>query len=129
MSDSEVGMEKRVEERIEERDKVTVTVLSSPEAPEIERKNFHCWTRDLSGSGLKFTVHTHVPIGAVLKLEVTFVEDPCETFRHIGKVMWAREFDDNGVISSWLGVKFAETLGGDKRLQDWERIINERIEP
>ena len=120
--------DKRETPRLEERNKVTVTVLSSPEAPEIERKNFHCWTRDLSVGGLKFTVHSHVPIGAVLKLEVSFMTEGGEAFRHIGKVMWEQEFEEDGIISSWLGVKFTETLGGDARLKDWERIINDKLE-
>jgi len=120
--------DKRETPRLEERNKVTVTVLSSPEAPEIERKNFYCWTRDLSVGGLKFTVHTHVPIGAVLKLEVSFISEAGEVFRHIGRVMWEQEFEEDGIISSWLGVKFTETLGGDARLRDWENIIREKLE-
>ncbi len=121
------GIEKRKSPRIEERNKVTITVLSSPEAPEIERKTFYCWTHDLSEGGLKFTVHSRVPIGAVLKLEVVFIKGSQTVFRHIGRVMWEQEFEENDIISNWLGVKFTETLGGEERLAEWKQIIREKL--
>ena len=121
-----VGTEKREFDRLEERNRVTVTVLSAPEAPEIERKSFYCWTHDLSVGGLKFCVHTHVPMGAILKLEVVFT-DPNEIFRHIGQVMWEQEFEEEGILSSWLGVKFTETLGGDVRLASWTGILESKL--
>ena len=120
------GTEKREHNRLEERNRVTVTVISAPEAPEIERKSFFCWTHDLSVGGLKFCVHTHVPMGALLKLEVVFA-DPCEEFRHIGQVMWEQEFEEDGVLSSWLGVKFTETLGGEPRLATWAEILQSKL--
>ncbi len=120
------GTDKRKFDRVEERNRVTVTVLSAPEAPEIERKSFYCWTQDLSVGGLKFCVHTHVPMGAILKLEVTF-EGPEEAFRHIGQVMWEQEFDEQGILSSWLGVQFTETLGGEPRLACWRTILEEKL--
>ncbi len=118
--------DQRVHPRLEERNRVTVTVLSSPEAPEIERKSFYCWTHDLSVGGLKFCVHSHVPMGAILKLEVVFTE-PIEIFRHIGQVMWEQEFEEEGILSSWLGVKFTETLGGDIRHSVWSDILESKL--
>lgn len=120
------GEDKRAHNRLEERNRVTVTVLSAPEAPEIERKSFYCWTHDLSVGGLKFCVHSHVPMGAILKLEVVFTE-PNEIFRHIGQVMWEQEFEEEGILSSWLGVKFTETLGGDPRLTSWAGILESKL--
>jgi hypothetical protein len=120
------GTNKRKHDRLEERNRVTVTVLSAPEAPEIERRSFYCWTHDLSVGGLKFCVHTHVPMGAILKLEVAFKE-PAEEFRHIGQVMWEQEFDEDGILSSWLGVQFTETLGGEPRLEYWAHILEEKL--
>ena len=117
---------KRQFERLKERNRVTVTVLSAPEAPEIERKSFYCWTNDLSVAGLKFCVHTHVPMGAILKLEVAFGE-PTEVFRHIGQVMWEQEFDEDGILSSWLGVKFTETLGGEPWIECWAEILKSKL--
>ncbi len=120
------AVEQREFPRIEERNRVTVTVLSAPEAPEIESKSFYCWTHDLSVGGLKFCVHSHVPMGAILKLEVVFT-DPHETFRHIGQVMWEQEFEEEGILSSWLGVKFTEMLGGDFRQAVWATILETKL--
>ncbi len=122
-----VGEEKRKAPRLEEKNRVTVTVLSSPEAPEIESKSFYCWTHDLSEGGLKFAVHTHVPIGALLKLEVVFLGGSKDGFLHNGNVMWEQEFNEEGIVSNWLGVKFTETLGGAERLAEWSQIIGEKL--
>ncbi len=120
------GTENRQFQRLEERNRVTVTVLSAPEAPDIERKSFYCWTHDLSVGGLKFCVHSHVPMGAVLKLEVAFKE-PQATFLHIGQVMWEQEYEEDGILSSWLGVKFAETTGGDARSEIWASTLEAKL--
>lgn len=102
-----------------------VTVLSAPDVPHIESRSYYCWTKDLSASGMRFCVHSRVPAGAILKLEVIF-DEPREMFRHIGKVMWAQEFNDDGVISNWLGVQISETLGGDARLSIWKTCLERR---
>jgi hypothetical protein len=112
--------------RLEERNRVTVTVISAPEAPDIERKSFYCWTHDLSIGGLKFCVHSHVPMGALLKLEIMFKE-PRETFMHIGRVMWEQEYEEDGILSSWLGVKFTETIGGDPRIALWAATLEAKL--
>lgn len=124
--DEASGSENRQFKRLEERNRVTVTVLSAPEAPDIERKSFYCWTHDLSIGGLKFCVHSHVPMGATLKLEITFKE-PRETFMHIGRVMWEQEYEEDGILSSWLGVKFSETIGGDPRIALWAAALEAKL--
>lgn len=114
--------------RVEDRRKVAVTVLSAPDVPRIESRNYYCWTRDLSAGGMRFCVHSRVPVGTILKLEVMF-DDPQEVFRHIGKVMWEQEFSDEGVTSNWLGVKITETLGGEGRFTVWKSCIENNTEP
>ncbi len=117
--------ERRQHPRFEERSRVTVTVLSAPAVPQIESRSYFCWTRDLSAMGMRFCVHSRVPMGAILKLEVAF-DDPREIFRHIGKVMWEQEFNDDGVISNWLGVQITETLGGNARSVAWKFCIEQK---
>jgi hypothetical protein len=124
--DGDRGSENRQSKRLEERNRVTVTVLSAPDAPDIERKSFYCWTHDLSAGGLKFCVHSHVPMGATLKLEVAFKE-PSETFVHIGQVMWEQEYEEHGILSSWLGVKFTETMGGEARSEIWASTLEAKL--
>lgn len=117
-NDSEKPEDRREHPRFEERNRVTVTVLSAPDVPQIESHSYFCWTRDLSAGGMRFCVHSRVPVGAILKLEVMF-DTPHEIFHHIGKVMWAQEFAEGGVSSSWLGVQITETLGGEDRSAVW----------
>lgn len=117
-NDSEKPEDRREHPRFEERNRVTVTVLSAPDVPQIERHSYFCWTRDLSAGGMRFCVHSRVPVGAILKLEVMF-DTPYEIFHHIGKVMWAQEFAEGGVSSNWLGVQITETLGGEARFAVW----------
>jgi hypothetical protein len=117
---------KRKSPRLEERDKVTVTVLSAPDAPMIEHKKFHCWTYDLSEGGLKFKVHSNVPIGVIVGVEVLFLSDG-GVFEHIGKVGWEREFDEDGLTARELGIKFTETVGGESKAAEWKAAINSRL--
>lgn len=117
-SDMDKPEDRREHPRFEERNRVTVTVLSAPDVPQIESHSFYCWTRDLSAGGMRFLVHSRVPVGSILKLEVMF-DTPHEVFRHIGKVMWAQEFVEDGVRANWLGVQITETLGGEARFAIW----------
>jgi len=120
--------DRREHPRFEERNRVTVTVLSAPDVPQIESRSYYCWTRDLSAGGMRFCVHSRVPVGAILKLEVMFDESQ-DLFRHIGKVMWEQEFNDDGVISNWLGVQITETLGGDARFAIWKVCVENSANP
>jgi hypothetical protein len=114
--------EQREHPRIDERKRVTITVLTAPDAPGLENRTFHCWTRDLSESGLRFCVHSRVPVGTRLKLQIALVGTSV-TFEHIGRVMWLKEFEEASLVSNWLGIKFMETLGGDAKVTAWEQII------
>ncbi len=118
--------DKREHPRVEEKNRVTVTVLQAPEAPQLEHCRFYCWTHDLSQGGLKFCVHSAVPIGALLKLEIAF-QDPDAHFVHFGRVMWAQPFDEEGIVSIWLGVKFSETVGGPDRQALWAELVDRKL--
>ena len=109
--------------RLEGRNRVSVTVISSPEFPALEGRRYYCWTEDISAGGLRFRVHSKVPPGAILKLDVSLEADPHTAFVHMGRVAWQQEFDDNGLISRWLGVEITETLGGEERFMRWRQLI------
>jgi hypothetical protein len=117
---------KRQHPRFEEKNRVTVTVLQALEAPHLERRCFHCWTHDLSLSGLKFCVHSAVPIRALLKLEIAFTE-PNVTFVHLARVVWEQEFEDNGIVSIWLGVKFTETVSNSTTGMLWADVVGTKL--
>lgn len=117
---------RRTDPRFEDRSRVTVTVLSAPDAPLVESHHYFCWMRDLSVTGMRFCVHSRVPVDAILKLEVTF-EDPREQFLHIGIVMWEKEFVDEGIVSNWIGVKITETDGGTARFNVWKDCVEKNV--
>ncbi len=117
---------KREHPRFEEKNRVTVTVLQAPEAPHLEHRCFYCWTHDLSVTGLKFCVHSAVPIRALLKLEIAFAE-PNVTFVHLGRVMWEQKFEEEGIASIWLGVKFVDMTGDVERATLWTDLITQKI--
>ncbi len=100
--------------RFEDRRRVTVTVLSAPDSPQIESRNYFCLTRDLSAGGLRFCVHSRVPVGTILKLEIMFDE---------------QEFIDTDVTSNWLGVQITETLGGESRSARWKVCVEHNANP
>ena len=83
--------EQREHPRIDERKRVSITVQTAPDAPMLEDNTFHCWTRDISAGGVKFCVHSRVPVGARLKLQISLAGTTA-TFQHIGRVMWLQEF-------------------------------------
>ena len=62
--------ERRQDPRVSAEDGVAITVLASPDAPALEGRTFFCVTRDLSVGGLRFCVHTEVPLESMLELRV-----------------------------------------------------------
>jgi hypothetical protein len=119
-----VEKDNRVHPRLYEQDAVAVTVLSAPGAVELENRTFYCSTNDVSVSGLNFSVHSLVPVTSRLKLQVELTE-PLATFRHVGRVVWARHIDHDVVLSYRIGVEISETL--DNRSSDWAATIRHRI--
>jgi hypothetical protein len=114
--------EQREHPRIDERKRVSITVLAAPDAPNLEGNTFFCWTRDISAGGLKFCVHSRVPVGARLKLQISLA-GTAATFQHIGRVMWLQEFEEASLVSNWLGIKIMETLGGPEKATAWNDMI------
>jgi hypothetical protein len=118
--------EQRAHPRADGRKRVSVTVLSAPEVPRLEHHTFHCWTADLSAGGLRFCVHSNVPVGARLKLEITLDGDGT-SFQHIARVMWRQQFEEETVVSNWLGIKILETLGGSAKTDQWQQLVAEQL--
>ena len=119
-----VGQEKRIHPRLCEQDSVAVTVLSAPKAIELEHRTFYCSSNDLSVSGLNFSVHSGVPVGSLLKLQVELTQ-PLDTFYHLARVVWARNVDQDVVLSYRIGVEITETL--QNRASDWAVIIRRKL--
>ena len=99
--------EQRRAPRMEEQDYATVTVISAPEVPALERKTFTCLTRDVSVSGLQFVAFVGPPIGAILHLHVAVLR-PVRAFNHIARVVWTKHSAD---ATYSIGVEFTDTQG------------------
>ena len=110
-------------QRVAARSRVSVMVVSAPEVPSLEGKRYYCWTEDISAGGLRFRVHSKVPLAAILKLDVQLEGSPQGSFLHMGRVAWEQEFEENGLVSRWLGVEITETLGGEDRFWRWQNLI------
>jgi hypothetical protein len=118
--------ELRTYPRLEEEDSVAVTVLSAPDARDMEHSTFTCLSNDLSVSGLNISVHSGIPVGAVLRLRVELTE-PLETFEHVGRVVWCAHAEHDLVMSYRIGIAIIETL--DHRGYDWSSAVFRNLRP
>lgn len=117
--------ERRKNPRVRTEGNVTVTVLTAPDAPMLEGRSFSCTTRDLSAGGLRFCVHTEVPLESALELEVE-IASPHDNYVHLGKVAWVGEISTDGVLEYLLGVRFTQTR--DDRETNWRTFVSHRLE-
>jgi c-di-GMP-binding flagellar brake protein YcgR len=117
--------ERRQDPRVSAEDRVVVMVLAASDAPTLEGKTFFCVTRDLSVGGLRFGVHTEVPLGSMLELRVE-VSDANESYVHDGKVAWVGEVEIEGIREYLLGVRFVRTR--DNRETKWRSLVDARLE-
>lgn len=118
------GQERRWNARVNEQDRVTITVLHAPEADELEGRTFFCSTRDISTGGLRFCVHTFVPVASELELRVE-VPAPADCFVHVGVVVWVREVEEDGMVAYHIGVRFSKTR--DNRQIAWRDMVHIRL--
>ena len=130
--DHEVGSAKPEERRrwprIAARNRITIVVVAAPSAPMLEGRRYCCWTEDLSACGVRFCVHSPVPLSSVIKMDVQPGDSRYGSFRHVGRVVWEQEFEKaEGVDTArWLGVEIVETMGGDERAQQWFQMLEEK---
>jgi len=115
--------EQRAHPRLESRDSVVITVLSAPDAPSLEHHQFFCSAKDLSVAGIRFCVHTEVPVGALLELRVDLAAPP-DVFRHVGRVIWTQDVEEDLVLSHLIGVAIDKPLGG--RTGNWADMLRKK---
>ncbi|MFH0879219.1 MAG: PilZ domain-containing protein, partial [Lentisphaerota bacterium] len=87
-----------------------------------QNKTFFCSTDDLSVGGLRFCVHTHVPVGAKLELNVALT-NPVASFKHVGRVVWVREVQQENPFA--VGVQFTESA--PEVLLKWKGLMERKI--
>lgn len=85
--------EHRRETRIEEHADVSVRIQSAPDAQALVGKIFQSQSEDISISGMKLSLDSHVPVGALLNLEVMLNNSEIK-YELVAKVVWADSADD-----------------------------------
>lgn len=115
--------ERRAHPRLLEQARVAVTILSAPDVPDLENRTFFCPTADISIGGLRLSVHTHVPMGAVLVLRIAF-NNPLRAFKHVASVVWTQDVEDPRHPFS-LGVEFHE--GDAAIMEEWREVLEEKL--
>ncbi|MDA0323329.1 MAG: PilZ domain-containing protein [Verrucomicrobia bacterium] len=116
--------DRRWHPRVPEEDKVTVTILASPDSLDLEGRTFFCSTRDISAGGLRFCVHSDVPVDAKLELRVELAS-PVDVFTHVGRVVWEKELEEDGFFAHYIGVQFVETK--ENRQLAWRSMVSKKL--
>ena len=114
--------DRRAHPRLRERDSVAVKILASDVTPELVGRTFFCSTDDLSIEGLRFCVHTEVPLDAVLELRVA-MQEPAAVFTHIGTVVYVKRVENENPFA--IGVHITETKEG--QLGDWVTTLTRKL--
>lgn len=112
----------RAHARVASSGSVVVTVLSSPDVPELRNKVFFCSTRDLSVGGLRLRMQVPVPPASILGLLVA-MSDPIGAFRHIGRVAWTRRLPEGAAFA--VGVEFTDTPRATRMA--WRDAVGRRL--
>jgi hypothetical protein len=109
--------------RLSEEDRVAVTVLSAPDAPQLVNKTIFCSTADISAGGLRLNVRAPVPAKAVLILRVAF-SSPLRAFRHVGHVVWRRSAEQGNAVT--MGVELDEAACPS--IVAWRDVIARKLD-
>jgi PilZ domain-containing protein len=83
----------RREPRSEEQADVSIRIQSAPDAQDLVGKIFKSQSEDVSLSGMKLSLDSHVPIGALLILEVVLNNSDIK-YELVAKVVWSDDADD-----------------------------------
>jgi hypothetical protein len=117
------GAERRRYPRVRDDSLVAVTVLASPDVPELVNRTFFCHSEDLSVSGIRIHVPAMLPSKASLILRIAFAA-PLKAFRRFGTVAWCRPTDDEEIHDA--GVEFA--VPSSESEDDWLRVLDKKVE-
>ena len=115
--------ERRRWPRVLGRNRVSLVVVSAPDNPMLEGRRYCCLTEDVSVGGVRFRLHSHVPLSSVLNMDIQMENSADGSFVHMGRVAWEQEFEEEGVVARWLGVEILTTFGGEARKRRWHEVI------
>lgn len=97
--------EKRKEKRLNEENKVTISVLSKDKSAPA-KGSFYALTKDISLNGMKLHTDAKLDIGTELKIEMALARSK-KLISVIGRVKWASQLYDDEVFE--MGVEFVDT--------------------
>jgi hypothetical protein len=97
--------EKRKERRLDEENKVTISVFSKDKSTQA-KGNFFALTKDISLNGLKIHTDVNLDIDTVLKIEIVLAKSK-KLVSVIGRVKWVSQLYDGEVFET--GVEFIDT--------------------
>jgi len=104
--------EKREAKRIREETKVTITLLSKDLVPPGKTFSYNL-TKNISSKGLKIRANTFLPVGAVLKIELSLMK-PARLISVLGKVRWVKTLYAGESFE--MGIEFVEPSSEDTRI-------------
>lgn len=97
--------EKRKERRLDEENKVTISVFSKDKSTHA-KGNFFALTKDISLNGLKIHTDVKLDTDTVLKIEIALAKSK-KLISVIGRVKWVSQLYDGEVFET--GVEFVDT--------------------
>jgi len=113
--------ERRRKPRIQEENKVTITVISGKE--NIPKKIFNYYlSKNISESGIGIHANIYLPVNTQIKIEVT-LKDPPQMITAFAKVIWIKRFSTNDFCEA--GLKFFNT--SQEMIQQLEEYISSKI--
>lgn len=115
--------EHRADPRFEEKEIVSITVSAASVESVLSERSFFGLTRDLSASGLSFSVREPPAVGATLTLTVVFFSPHRSVKGLKGRVAWVRRVPADG--RHVVGVDLSGSAM--PRLVEWKRAIGKRI--
>ncbi len=97
--------EKRKERRLNEENKVTISVFSKDRSAHV-KGNFLALTKNISLNGLKIQTDVKLDIDTVLKIEIALAKSK-KLISVIGRVRWVSQLYDDEVFET--GIEFVDT--------------------
>ncbi len=114
--------DKRLHQRLEEENRVAVTVVQAQNAPELDNQTFFCPTGDISVGGLRLSVPAQIPSGSKIELRVAILK-PLRSFLLQGEIRWSRATEGRFPYS--VGIRFQNLEGPNRAL--WQDAVNRKL--
>jgi c-di-GMP-binding flagellar brake protein YcgR len=113
--------ERRRKPRINEENKVTITVISGEENIPKKRINYYL-SKNISESGIGIHANVFLPVNTQIKIEVT-LKDSHKIITAFAKVIWIKRFSTNDFCEA--GLKFFNT--SNEMIQQLKDYISSKI--